>query len=442
MNPSRRLLLRTAAIVPLAGLAGCNLFDDLLAPDKTPKTGKREDVLGDGSLRVDGSERRPVTLPPPVQNADWPLAGGTPGHVMGNLSFDTSRVAWTRDIGEGGGYRRKVTATPVVADGRIFTMDSDGSVTGYDVATGSRQWRTDTQADDNRSTNIGGGLAVVGGRVYASTGRGEVLALDAGNGKIIWRSPLDAPARSAPTVVDGRIFVVTLDARALALKADTGERIWSYQATAAATSVLGEPAPAYADGNVICGFGSGDLIALRADSGSLAWSDSLAAVRGRNSLVDLSAIRAMPMIQDSVVYAVGLGGLMLALDLRSGRRLWERDIGSQHTPCLAGDWIFILSLNQTLVCLDKSDGHVRWTSTLPRFGDTKRQKDSIFWTGPLLGGNYLYLGGSTSKLLAVNPVNGDVVGERDLPDPISVAPIAAMGRMFVITEDGTLSAYG
>jgi outer membrane protein assembly factor BamB len=218
--------------------------------------------------------------------------------------------------------------------------------------------------------------------------------------------------------------------------------VWSYQATAVATSVLGEPAPAFADGTVVCGFGSGDLVALRAESGALAWTDSLAAVRGRTSLLDLSAIRGLPLIADGVVYAISVGGLMLALDLRSGRRLWERDIASQNTPWLAGDWIFVLSLQQTLACVNKADGHVRWTSALPRFENTKKNTDPIYWTGPLLGGKFLYLGGTTSKLIAVNPATGDIAGEQDLPDKISVAPVAAMGRLFVVTQDGTLTAFG
>jgi outer membrane protein assembly factor BamB len=440
---SRRLLLRTASLAPLGGLAGCEFFDNLLDKDKTLKPGTREAVLGDTGIVVsDPSEREPVVIPAPAQIADWPVAGGTPSHVVGNVAVDTSHVAWTRSIGEGGGYREKITAIPIVAGGRVFTMDSDGTVSAFDVASGVRQWSTSTQADDNRSTNVGGGLGSAGGIVYASTGRAEVVAMAAATGKIIWRTPLDAPARSAPTVAQGRVFVLTLDGRAVALQADSGTRAWSYQATTVATSVLGEPAPAYADGVVVCGFGSGELVALRADSGSLAWSDSLAAVRGRTSLLDLSAVRGMPLIENNVVYAVSLGGLMLALDLRSGRRLWERDVSSQNTPWLAGNWIFVLSVQQTLVCLNKTDGHVRWTNPMPRYENTKKQTDPIFWTGPLLGGKFLYLGGSTSKLIAVNPSTGDIVGEQTLPDKISVAPIAAMNRLFVVTDDGTLSAYG
>jgi outer membrane protein assembly factor BamB len=440
---SRRGLLRTASLAPLAGLAGCDMFDDMFETAKPALAGKREAVLEDVSaLMSDPSERRPVTLPLATKNTEWTQAGGNPSHVMGNVAVGASKAIWSKSIGEGGGYRAKITAAPVVAGGRVFTMDSDGVVSAFDVASGDRQWNTVTQADDNRSTNVGGGLGVAGGTVFAATGRGETLALEAGTGKIIWRVSIDAPARSAPTIVEGRVFVVTLDGRTIALRTDKGARLWSYQATTTATSVLGEPAPAYADGTLVCGFGSGDLVALRADSGTLTWSDSLGAARGRNSLLDLSAIRALPLIANNVVYAVGMGGLMLALDLRSGRRLWERDIGSLNTPWLAGDWIFVITLSQTLVCLNRADGHVRWTSQIPRFEDPDKQRDPIFWTGPFLGGDYLYLAGSTGKMIAVNPANGEILGEQELVDKIAVAPVGAMGRMFIVTDDGTLSAFG
>ncbi len=195
------------------------------------------------------------------------------------LQLGDLRRSWNRSIGEGGGYRRKITATPAIAGGQVFTMDSDGAVSAFDVASGNRHWNTDTQPKKDRSTNVGGGLAAVGGTVYATTGRAEALALDARTGKIIWRSALETPARSAPTVVDNRLFVTTLDDRMLAFSTSDGKRLWSFQATAPATSVLGAPAPAYADGLVVGGFGSGDLVTLRADTGTLAWSDSLAAVQ-------------------------------------------------------------------------------------------------------------------------------------------------------------------
>jgi outer membrane protein assembly factor BamB len=243
-------------------------------------------------------------------------------------------------------------------------------------------------------------------------------------------------------VAEGKLFVSTLDSRLLALSLSDGKIAWSFAGNNVATSVLGTPAPAYSDGFVVAGFGSGDLVCVRSDTGSIVWTDSLGASRGRVSVTDLSAVRALPAITDNLVIAIGVGGQMVANDLRSGRRVWERGAGGDHNPWVAGDWVFVLTADQVLACLGKADGRVRWVTPLPRYENPDRSRDPIYWTGPLLGGKYLYCAGSTEKLIAINPATGAVLGEQDLPDTVSVGMVAALGKLFIVSDDGTLSALG
>ncbi len=435
-------MLRPLGLLPLGLLPGCAVLDDLLADSKDPLPGQREAVVAARrGLEVDAANRRAVTVPPPTANADWPQPGGAPGHAMGNLAVPGLAPAWRSDIGQGGGYRRKITAQPVLAGGRVFAMDSDGAVSAFDAATGARAWRTDTQGEEDRSTNIGGGIAAVGDVVYATTGRAEALALDAATGTVRWRSALNSPARSAPTEADGRLFMNLLDGKLLALSAETGERQWVYQTEPAKTALLGQPAPAVSEGLVVAGFATGELIAVRAESGGLAWSDSLASARGRNSILDLSAIRALPVVADGRVYAIGLGGLMVSIDLRSGRRLWEREVGGTETPCLAGDWLFVQSAEQALAALHKDDGRVSWITELPRYGNPDRSRDPIFWSGPVMASGRLVLAGSNERMAAVQAESGELLETVRLSNAAFVPPIAAGGAVYVVTDDGSLQAF-
>jgi len=436
-----RLSRRAALLLPLAA-SGCSWFDDWFGDKKTPLPGTREAILAaTRGVQVDNPPGRPVTLPPPQANADWAQAGGVPSHAMGHLAVrDTLAEAWTASIGEGGGYRRKITARPVIAGGRVFAMDSDAVVSAHNLRTGGQLWRFATQAEDDDSTNVGGGIAFDGGTLYAANGLAEVLALDAGTGKPRWRKTIQASARAAPTIADGRLYIPTLDDQLVALSAADGSRLWSYQAATADTSVLGLPSPAFAEGLLVAGFGSGDLVCLRAASGSVSWTDSLAALRGRTSLIDISAIRGMPVIADGRVYAIGLGGLLVALDLRSGRRLWERDIGSGETPWLAGAWLFVLSSDQQVIALNRDDGAIAWVAQLPRWENQEKQEDPIRWIGPALAGDRLVLAGSTSQAVAVSPYTGKLLGTQKLSGAASVAPVVADRTVFLITDDGTLLA--
>lgn len=438
------LTRRVALLLPIATLPGCSLWDAWFGTDdKKPLPGKREPVIAvRRGLEADKSAARKVTLPPPAERAEWPQEGGVPSHVVGHpaLRATVSR-SWSSGIGSGGGYRRKITAQPVVSGGRVFTMDSEAVVRAFDIAGGSQIWSFDTEGDDTDTTNVGGGIAADGGMLYVTTGRGDLLGLDAATGNVKWRVALGVSARSAPTVGEGKLFFTTIDNHLQGRATADGKLLWSYQAGTAETLVLGMPAPAYVDGLVVTGFGSGELAAVRASSGTAAWADSLAAARGRNSLADLSAIRGRPAVKDGRVFATSLGGLVLSLDLRSGRRLWEREITSAESPLVAGNWVFVLTPDAQVAALAAEDGAIAWVTQLDGFENMEKRRDPISYVGPVLAGDRLLVGGSHDKALALSPYTGAVLGEQDLPGKASLAPTVAGGTLYVLTDDATLSAF-
>jgi outer membrane protein assembly factor BamB len=438
MTLTRRDLARAGALLLGAGaLAGCDLFES----NKPKLAGKREPVVAERrGLAVDGAAPLKVVLPAPVANANWPQAGGNPAHLMGHLAARTALAeAWTANIGVGGGYRRKIMAQPVIANGTIYTMDSDAVVAAFDVRNGAQSWRFDTKRDAD-STNIGGGLGIDGGVLYAANGLGDVVALDAAKGTQTWRVAVDAPTRSDPTIADGRLFFTTIDDRIHAHATGDGRPLWTHQAANASTSLLGQPAPAYADGLVIAGFGSGELAALRADSGGVAWTDTLAASSTVAGVADLSAIRGRPVISNGRVFAIGMGGLFLGLDLRSGRRLWEREVAGEDSLWVAGDWIFVVSTGQEIAAVAADDGRVAWVADLPAWENEQKMEDSIQWFGPLLAGDRLIVAGTNQMALAVSPYTGEILGRQKLSGAASLGPVLAGETVYIISDDGRLLA--
>ncbi len=439
-RPAFPLGRRAALMLPML-LAGCNTLSDLFATPKTPLPGLRQPVLaGNNALQPDVTYRSAVSVPPAIRNAGWLQAGGAPSHVMQNLAASGLNQAWRHDLGESGGYRRSIPCPPVVAGGRIFGMDPDAVVHANDLRTGERIWRTPTRARKDRSTNVGGGLSTDGSTLYVATGRAEVLALDPARGTIRWRKPIAEPARCAPTIADGRLFVTTAADRLVALSATDGSHQWDYQATTAVTSVLGQPSPAYTDGIVVAGFGSGDLIAFRADGGSVVWAESLAAVSSSN-LAAISAVRGLPVIDSNRVFAIGLGGLMLCLDLRSGRRLWERNVAGGDTPWVAGDWIYILTASQQLAAINRNDGNAAWVVDLPRWTNPRRQTGAILWRGPVMVEGHLITVSTDHTVQSRLAATGEMVGQRVVLAEATLSPIVADGTLLVLTDDGVLTAF-
>ncbi len=437
----RGLSRRAALAAPLA-LSGCGLFDNWFGDHKPSLPGKRESIFAPGrGLSVDEAAPK-VVLPPAIRNAGWPQAGGNPAHLMGHLAAnDHLTEAWRANIGQGGGYRQVILAQPVVSGGTVFTMDSDAVVSAFNLADGRRLWRADSKPEDADSTNVGGGLGVDGSTLYAVNGLSQLVALYAANGKEIWRRDIGVPARSAPTIADGRLFVTTIDDRLFAFSAADGHPLWTHQAAEPVTAMLGRPAPAYYHGLVVAGFGSGELAALRADSGSVVWTDGLGAARGAAGVADFLSIRGLPIIDDGQVFAISMGGLLVSTDVPTGRRLWERQVAGEETPYVAGEWMFVISIDQQLAAIHIADGRIAWITELPRWSDPEKKKDTLTWYGPLLVADRLIVTGTSEDALSISPYTGEILGRQQLSAAAApLVPIVADGTVLVISNDGRLLA--
>lgn len=382
-----------------------------------------------------------VLLPPATVNADWPQPGGGTEHAMGHLAGgDGFRISWRVSVGEGTGRNGRVTSQPVVAEGRVYVMDAAAQVSALDAATGERVWRFDVTPEGESAGGVGGGVAYAEGRLFVTTGYAQILALDGATGKELWRSTVTAPLRAGPTVINGRLFAISIDNQLHAIETVNGKRLWVHSALTETAGFYGGASPAVAGDVVIAPFSSGELFALRADNGRVLWSDSLAGLQRADALSGFADIRGLPVVDRGQVFAASHAGRMAGIDIRTGGRIWDRGVGSLGTPWLAGEFIFVTTVEGELLCLTRRDGRLRWVQTLPRFRDEKQKRGRIIWTGPVLVEGRLFVAGSNGEGLAVDPGNGEIVDRVRLPGPVLVQPAVAGRTVYVLTDDADLVA--
>jgi len=439
---------RVLLLALLVTLAGCDTvsgaFDWITAdPDKKRLPGERVSVLRlERDLKPDPAlAATAVALPRPVLNQDWPEAGGYSSHAMQHLALSGPlKKLWSVNLGEGASRYGRVLAQPVVSGGRLFGMDANDVVVALDAASGKRLWENDMKPETERDHTYGGGVAAAGDRLFVATGYGHVVALDAATGHEIWRHPGPAPLRGSPTVADGRVFVVTIENQLEALSADDGHRLWTHNGIPETAGLLGASSPAVDGDIVVVPYSSGEIFALKAENGRAVWSDSLAASRTLGALSALADIRGRPVIDRGRVFAVSHSGRMVAIDLRTGDRVWEQEIGGTHGAWVAGDYLYVLGNDTTLVCLQRQDGKVRWVRDLPRYEDAERKKDPIRWAGPILAGDRLVVIASNGEAYSVSPYTGRPLGRIEFPGGVFVDPLVANGTLYVLTDDADLIA--
>lgn len=386
-----------------------------------------------------------IALPKPYTNKNWPQAGGSKTNVLHHLAIGAApQKVWRVSVGAGSQKYERMVATPVAANGVIYVIDSRAQVSAFGAERGNLLWRKSLKVDkktERSKINFGGGVAYEGGTIYATTGFGSVVALDADNGQQKWRHELGLPVRGAPGVSGGRVFVVTFDNQLVALSAADGQMIWDYVGIVEDAGVLGAGSPAISGDSVIVGFSSGELIAFRAENGAIAWQDALSRTGKLTALATLSDIDGQPVIDRGRVYAINHSGRMAAIDMRSGERVWESNIGSLSTPWIAGDYIFVVTVDSEVAALSIRDGSVHWVTQLQRYKKPEKRKGVIRWTGPVLAGDRLFLVSSHGYILTISPYTGDILSGEKMSDGTVIPPIVVDGTLYVLTDDGKLTAY-
>lgn len=436
--------LRSLAVFALCLLvAGCGTVEGWFEEDEELLPGERISILTlDRGVEADPAVADVrVTLPPMQANSDWPTAGGNNAHSLGHVALSGGlQRAWVADIGEESDDGGRILAQPVIANGRVYTMDSRALVSSFDAGSGNPIWRKNLQPEDEDEGFFGGGLAVAGGKVFVTTGFARVFALDAGSGNVIWEGRVPAPMRAAPTVADGRVFVVTLDNAVYAFNAEDGSELWQHVGFQELAGLVGAASPAVSGSTVIAPYSSGEIFALLAENGRELWSDNLATRNRTDQSSDLADIRALPVIDGQRVIAISHSGRMAALDMRRGLRAWEIKLGGKEMPWVAGDFIYAVTKEAQLVAVTREQGRVRWVRNLDRWQDPEDREDPISWVGPVLAGDRLIVASSTGVALTVSPYDGEILGSTQLPGPVSVPPSVANGILYFVTDGGQLVA--
>lgn len=437
---NKRLLF--SLLLTSVAISGCSHMPSWLGgkkDDKPKLEGERISVLPASSeLQADeGLKNLVVSLPAAQENAAWPQHSTLNGNLAAAGNFDKQTSA---RVGEGEKFEHTLVPRPVVGGGLVYAMDSIGTISAHDAANVNRvRWQSKGVSEKEEPDIIGGGLAYDQNKLYATSGRGIIAAFDAASGKALWRKALRIPFRSAPKVSDGKVFAITIDNQVYAFNAANGDVVWSQRGISETAGIMNNVSPTIAGDDLVVPFSSGEIYNLNMADGRPLWNDSLISLGRRTQATALfSGIGGDPVVDNEIVFVVSGGDMISVFYLPNGQRVWERPIGSINTPWLAGDYLYVLTSDNHLVCFVKYNGRIRWSTRLKTYANEAEKKDPIIWKGPVMTGGNLAVVGSNGQLLLISGTDGNVVATKSVPEGIVTAPVIAGGRMYLVGQDAQL----
>ena len=341
-------------------------------------------------------------------------------------SFDAlyrAKPAWTASFG----------AYPV-ATGRInlgiggntvYVADGEGVVYALDANSGKQQWRVETGAPLSSALGMSGkllALALRNGRVVAITTDGEVR----------WSADVAGEVLAAPAIWGNTVVVQTSDGRISGLAANDGNKLWTYERTVPSLTLRGSSGPVVVDGLAVAGFSSGLIVGLDARNGRLVWEKVVALPSGRSDIERLADVDTPPVITGYHLFAASYQGQLMAMDLRNGNVLWSRPFSSYLPLAHDASRLYLVNDQGVVVAVDQASGADVWAQN-----DLRARTSG----NPVVTNGVLIVGDVEGYIHLLDTATGKIVGRSS----IGSGPVISQGGtgtvFYSVLANGKLSAY-
>lgn len=363
------------------------------------------------------------------------------------MAFET-KVLWDESVGNGvENYFSRLT--PAIGYDKVFAADREGQIVALSPQDGEEIWKLDISRPSKESSlgnlyglfagtisaKVSGGLVLAYDSVLFGTEDGVVYSVDQSSGKINWTTKVPSEVLAAPATANGLVIVNTVSGVMLGLDGQNGEIKWQNESDVPPLSLRGISSPAAASGGAIIGLANGRIRTNIVDSGLTAWEAVIAKPAGATELDRIVDIDSKPLIFGGTIFVVSYGGTLAAVELRTGKVIWNREYASFRNVSIDGNRLFVTDNNSNIYAIDRRNGIELWSN-----GDLRRRN----LTAATPVGDYIVVGDKFGFLHYFTQDEGKYVsrlevGGDDEDEGIYNAPVVVGEAMVVQTRDGVVN---
>ncbi len=333
---------------------------------------------------------------------------------------------WSVGVGNGQGdglYRLQ----PVMTGDTIFAASSDGKIKSLDRSGGKTRWKADLEM------SLSGGIGTYGDALFVGSSEGFVMKLDAGSGAVQWSTQLRGEVLSPPQGNGNVVIAQTYDGKLQGLDYQTGELLWTYDSNVPVLTVRGTSVPILRNDVVYAGFANGRVLALQAQTGAIAWEVRVAIAQGRSEIERIVDVDGTMELVGKELYAASYQGRIVAIDVASGRKMWQQDVSSFSGVSQGFGNVYVADEDGTLTAYLRTGQGIRWTQGALGYRGLSR---------PTPVSSYVAVGDLEGYVHIISQVDGEFAGRVKADGNGVRADMLSDGNvLYVFGNGGKLIAY-
>ncbi|MCL9685019.1 outer membrane protein assembly factor BamB [Legionella maioricensis] len=331
---------------------------------------------------------------------------------------------WSSPVGKAHKTKEYLKLKPVIRGDIIYTADVSGLIQAVNKSDGKIKWSTQLKHGIVSGPSISEGFIAVG------TNASTVALLNQADGRELWQNKVSGEVLSPPALAHQKVIAKTIDGKVFAFDAVNGKQLWTAEHGSPSLVLKASSSPIIVDNLVLIGFSDGQLDALELQTGRVVWQRSIAYATGASDVERLVDIDSDPIVKDKVAYLASYQGYIGALSLTDGQFIWRKPGSVYKNMVLSANTLYLTDSNDVIWSLDRRTGHVNWKQTALKARGL---------TEPVLIGHDLVVGDKTGYLHFIGSQTGELLARSQLSGGVTISPNVVGKKLYVLTDNGMLN---
>lgn len=333
---------------------------------------------------------------------------------------------WSKNVGNGQG-KGFYKIQPVIAGDLIYVASADGELAAFNRHSGKKLWDVDLD------TSLSGGVGLYEDNLLLGSSDGSLLKLAARDGSVLWSTRLSGEIL-APPQANGKVVVAqTYDGKLQGLNFETGKKIWVFDSNVPILTVRGTSTPILSNNVVYAGFANGRVAAFDANNGGISWEVRVAISQGRSEIERIVDVDGTMELAGKELYAASYQGSLVAIDVASGRKLWQKEVSSFSGVSQGFGNVYVTDEDGTVSAYFRSGQGERWSQTALGYRELSR---------PTPVSSYVAVADYQGYVHLLSQIDGELVGRVKADGDGARADMLSDGNiLYVYGNSGDLIAY-
>ncbi|MFA5960827.1 MAG: outer membrane protein assembly factor BamB [Tatlockia sp.] len=333
---------------------------------------------------------------------------------------------WSVPVASSHASNANLKLKPEIIGNIIYTADSSGLIQAVDRTTGKMQW------SKKLAEGIVSGPTIASGVIAVGTDASSLILLKQADGSLLWQAKVSGEILSKPVIAQNKVITKTIDGNLYAFKLSNGEKLWLSDHGAPSLILKASSSPVVRDNLALVGYSDGKMDAVDMETGRLVWQRSIAYARGASDVERLVDIDADPIVRGDIAYLASYQGYIGALSLTNGQFVWRKPASVYKNMVMDSNTIYLTDSDDIVWAINRQNGQVNWKQTALKARGL---------TEPVLMGDRLLAADKTGFLHVLSTQNGELMGRTQVGSAVSIAPAVAGNNIYVMSTNGKLSRF-